>query len=133
MRWQRQSCSRNATESLRASTADAERLSGLLEMTLTIWAGLFRKWLYRKETTTSIDMDAYAYFRQFAMKSGDWTRQPPRGEDGEDGLISDYTFESFLSHIKDGIRSIIPGYEEREAQNMMLRKSSMHLRITVIC
>ena len=97
-----------------------QRLSGLLGDDIDDLGWFIQEMAYRKETTTSIDMDAYAYFRQFAMKSGDWTEeQPPRGEDGEDGLINDYTFESFLSHIKDGIRSIIPGYEEREPQNMM--------------
>lgn len=97
-----------------------QRLSGLLGDEIDDLGWFIQEMAYRKETSTSIDMDAYVYFRQFAMKVGDWTEeQPPRGEDGHDGLISDYTFDSYLSHIKDGIRSIIPGYEEREPQNMM--------------
>lgn len=76
-----------------------------------------------KETETSIDMNAYTYYRQFAMKAGDWTdEQPPRSEEEIAEAVSAMTFESYMTHIKEGIRALIPGYEEREPQNLMFQE-----------
>lgn len=75
----------------------------------------------RKETMSSVDSDAYQYFRQFAMHAGDWTEeQPPR--EGEDIPVGDWTFDQFLSGLKENIKALIPGYEEREPQNIMFEE-----------
>ena len=77
----------------------------------------------KKEMQTAIDMDAYTYFRQFAMKAGDWTEeQHPRSEEEQAASAADWTFPAFLAHIKAGIAAIVPGYEEREPQNMMFQE-----------
>ncbi|MBM7564529.1 ATP-dependent DNA helicase DinG [Paenibacillus sacheonensis] len=77
----------------------------------------------KKEMQTSIDVDAYAYFRQFAMKAGDWTEeQHPRSEEEQASTVSDWTFPSFLAHIKAEIAAVVSGYEEREPQNMMFQE-----------
>ncbi|WP_219836571.1 ATP-dependent DNA helicase DinG [Paenibacillus sp. R14(2021)] len=77
----------------------------------------------RKETQTSIDLDAYTYFRQFAMKAGDWTEeQHPRSDEEQSTAVADWTFHQFLAHIKTGIAGIVDGYEEREPQNMMFQE-----------
>ncbi|QHT60572.1 ATP-dependent DNA helicase DinG [Paenibacillus lycopersici] len=84
---------------------------------------LMSQFALKKEMQSAIDMDAYAYFRQFAMKAGDWTEeQHPRGEDEQAASAADWTFPAFLDHIKTGIAAIVPGYEEREPQNMMFQE-----------
>ncbi|MFC4808531.1 ATP-dependent DNA helicase DinG [Paenibacillus sp. GCM10023250] len=77
----------------------------------------------RKEMASAIDMDAFAYFRQFAMKAGDWTEeQHPRSDEDAAAAAADWTFSAFLNHLKQGIAAVIPGYEEREPQNMMFQE-----------
>ncbi|REE94317.1 ATP-dependent DNA helicase DinG [Paenibacillus taihuensis] len=76
----------------------------------------------RKESITSIDLDAYHYFRQFAMKAGDWTDEEHPRSDEDNQSVADWTFPQFLAHIKAEISAIIPGYEEREPQNMMFQE-----------
>ncbi|BBH20952.1 ATP-dependent helicase DinG [Paenibacillus baekrokdamisoli] len=100
-----------------------QRLSGLLSDEIDDLGWFVEQMAVHKETMTSIDTDAYVYFRQFAMKAGDWTEeQLPRGENGEADQVGEWSFHDFLTHMKDSIRSIVPGYEEREPQNMMFQE-----------
>ncbi|MBW7456060.1 ATP-dependent DNA helicase DinG [Paenibacillus sepulcri] len=100
-----------------------ERLVSLFDDDIDDMAWFIGQMVTIKEMQASVDLDAYTYFRQFAMKAGDWTEeQPPRSEAGEAESVHDWSFDDFLTHIKDGIRALNPGYEEREPQNMMFQE-----------
>ncbi|UVI32431.1 ATP-dependent DNA helicase DinG [Paenibacillus spongiae] len=75
-----------------------------------------------KSLTSSIDPSAFSYFRQFAMKTGDWTDEEPPRSGGEAESVDAWTFPDFLSHMKDSLRAIIPNYEERDPQNIMFQE-----------
>lgn len=100
-----------------------QRLAKLLDDDSDDLGWFMAQQVLAKEAQTSIDMDAYAYFRQFAMKAGDWTEeQHPRSEEEEDASTAEWTFPAFLAHIKSAISAIVPGYEEREPQNLMFQE-----------
>ncbi|WP_308639175.1 ATP-dependent DNA helicase DinG [Paenibacillus silvisoli] len=100
-----------------------QRLANLLGDELDDLGWFVAQAALQKETETSIDPDAYHYFRQFAMKAGDWTEeQHPRDTDDAGDSVADWTFPQFLAHIKQEIAALVPGYEEREPQNMMFQE-----------
>ncbi|MBO7744133.1 ATP-dependent DNA helicase DinG [Paenibacillus sp. MWE-103] len=100
-----------------------QRLAQLLGDEIDDLGWFVSQFATRKEMTSAIDMDAFAYFRQFAMKAGDWTEeQHPRSDEEAAASAADWTFPAFLEHLKQGIAAVIPGYEEREPQNMMFRE-----------
>ncbi|GGD68918.1 ATP-dependent DNA helicase DinG [Paenibacillus nasutitermitis] len=100
-----------------------ERLVSLFNDDIDDMAWFIGQMVTLKENQSSIDLDAYTYFRQFAMKAGDWTEeQPARSGEGEAESVHEWSFDDFLKHIKDGIRALNPGYEEREPQNMMFQE-----------
>ncbi|QYR19868.1 ATP-dependent DNA helicase DinG [Paenibacillus sp. sptzw28] len=100
-----------------------QRLTDLLSDELDDLAWFIGRMVIHKESVTSIDSNAFTYFRQFAMKAGEWTEeQPPRSEAGEAESVTDWSFDDFLTHIKHGIRLTNPGHEEREPQNMMFQE-----------
>ncbi|WP_274651609.1 ATP-dependent DNA helicase DinG [Paenibacillus humicola] len=77
----------------------------------------------RKELESSVIADSYAYFRQFALKAGDWTdEQAPRSDADDAESVEGWSFDDFLAHLKGGIQAIVPGYEEREPQNIMFQE-----------
>ena len=101
-----------------------QRLSGLLGDEIDDLGWFIQEMAYRKETTTSIDMDAYAYFRQFAMKVRRMDGGAASARRGWRRRLNQPIVHSsdFWPISKHGIRSIIPGYEEREPQNMMFQE-----------
>ncbi|MBP3964510.1 ATP-dependent DNA helicase DinG [Paenibacillus lignilyticus] len=102
-----------------------QRLANLLGDDLDDLGWFVSQMAFLKETQTSIDPDAYHYFRQFAMKAGDWSEEqhPRENLDEEAGAsVTDWTFPQFLSHIKNEIAALVSGYEEREPQNMMFQE-----------
>ncbi|MGG4036219.1 ATP-dependent DNA helicase DinG [Paenibacillus cisolokensis] len=75
-----------------------------------------------KQTQTSVDPDAYAYYNQFALKAGDWTDElPPRAE-MEESPLENVSYEQYLSGVKSRFRDLFDRYEEREAQDQMFRE-----------
>ncbi|MBB3109322.1 ATP-dependent DNA helicase DinG [Paenibacillus phyllosphaerae] len=98
-----------------------QRLASLLGDQIDDLGWFVNKIAVRKEMMGSVDLDAYQYFRQFAMQAGDWTdEQPPR--EGLEAEVTDWTFDQFLTYLKANIKAQIPGYEEREPQNMMFQE-----------
>ncbi len=96
-----------------------------------------RRALEAKERETSVDQDAYAYFRQFALKVGDWTEEePPRHDDPDaDEYLRGIDYETYLQQITDAFKLHVQGYEQRAAQETMFREvylalsSDKHLMI----
>jgi len=100
-----------------------QRLASLLSDDSDDLGWFVQQIIVAREMTSSIDSDTYQYFRQFAMKTGDWTEeQPPRSEEWEEDEVSNWTFDQYMSYITDHIRAIIPGYEEREPQQIMFQE-----------
>ncbi|GGF89094.1 ATP-dependent DNA helicase DinG [Paenibacillus abyssi] len=79
--------------------------------------------LMRKETETAVDTDAFAYFRQFALKVGDWTEEmPPRSDDFSGEVIEELDFDTFMEQVRASFRERVLNYEERDAQNQMFKE-----------
>lgn len=75
---------------------------------------------YNKEVQALPEQYEHHFFRQFAMKVGDWTELYPPRYQYEPFDISETKFEDFLEQLKHNIRAINPSHEEREAQNEMI-------------
>ncbi|WP_336771886.1 ATP-dependent DNA helicase DinG [Paenibacillus sp. MMO-58] len=74
------------------------------------------------ELHTSIDMNAFQYFNQFALKAGEWTDEQPARADHEEDPLKDVSFEQYLDGIRQRFMEKYPNYEEREAQTTMFRE-----------
>ncbi|GBF72808.1 ATP-dependent helicase DinG [Paenibacillus sp. 598K] len=98
-----------------------QRLSALLVDHQDL-AWLIHDALERKESATTIDEDAFSYFRQFTLKVGDWTEEEPPRSTLDQAELTGMNFEDYLSQVQDTFRSRVPGYEEREPQNQMFRE-----------
>ncbi|AKG35378.1 ATP-dependent DNA helicase DinG [Paenibacillus durus] len=58
------------------------------------------------------------FYRQFALAVGDWTELAPPREDG-DNPLEQMSFEAYLNEVTERLRSILPQYESRQAQEIM--------------
>ncbi|GLX68939.1 ATP-dependent DNA helicase DinG [Paenibacillus glycanilyticus] len=74
------------------------------------------------ELHTSIDMNSYQYFNQFALKAGEWTDEQPARADVEEDPLKDVSFEQYLDGIRQRFMEKYSNYEEREAQTTMFRE-----------
>ena len=81
-----------------------------------------REELTLKEMQSSIDMDSHRYYRQLAMKAGDWTEEEPPRDDGNIKPLDNVSFDDYLDQVKEGFTALFPDYEEREAQQTMFRE-----------
>ncbi|AJY77133.1 ATP-dependent DNA helicase DinG [Paenibacillus beijingensis] len=109
-----------------------KKIRSLPLLTLQRFAGFMRDddlaWFLQeelalREAVNPMDPDSHSYFRQFALKVGEWTEEkPPRDADEDSGALDGVSFEQYLSGVQDKFRSIFPDYEEREAQQTMFRE-----------
>ncbi|AHV98046.1 ATP-dependent DNA helicase DinG [Paenibacillus sabinae] len=58
------------------------------------------------------------FYRQLALAAGDWTDLPPPREDG-DNPAEQLSFEDYMEEVLKRLRSILPQYESRQAQEIM--------------
>lgn len=97
-----------------------QRLSDLFSGEDSDLGWFFDAALQEREKETDASTDGFNYYRQFALRTEDWIDiKPPRSED-LDNPLKDKTFEQFMDEVRANLKGILPGYEEREAQNMML-------------
>ncbi|XEC92710.1 ATP-dependent DNA helicase DinG [Paenibacillus tarimensis] len=75
--------------------------------------------LIRKETETAVDKEAFTYFRQLALKVGDWSDETLPREHMNEEPLENLDFPAFLELVKTSFRERVTNYEEREAQNQM--------------
>ena len=93
--------------------------------------------LQRRQRLAAADPDGYRYYRQFALKVGEWTdEEPPRHDDPESAeRLRELDFEMFLEETLARLKEHVPGYEPRESQVRMFREvydaleSGRHLMI----
>lgn len=96
-----------------------QRLSALID------SGKDLHWFIKQheaelEQTTIFESAEYDYFRQFALKAGEWSEEkPPRGDSGQEGLETELSFQDYLDSIKTAMEEKFAAYEEREPQKIM--------------
>ncbi|MUT65443.1 ATP-dependent DNA helicase DinG [Paenibacillus sp. NEAU-GSW1] len=78
--------------------------------------------LQQAEQQSSIDLNAYQYFNQFAMKAGEWTEEQPARTDQVHDPLEGVSFEQYLDGIKQRFMEKFTNYEEREAQTTMFHE-----------
>lgn len=83
---------------------------------------MLREELALREASTALDTDNHRYFRQFAMKAGEWTEEEPPRDEGNDNPLEGVSFEEYLEQVREGFTALFPDYEEREAQQTMFRE-----------
>jgi ATP-dependent DNA helicase DinG len=97
-----------------------QRIAGLFENDPGHLGWFFQEIRARKESEISIDIDSNRYYRQFAINVGDWEDEKPPRSNGT--AISADTFDAFYAKLKQNLREKIAVYEEREAQEQMIRE-----------
>ncbi|WP_310550093.1 ATP-dependent DNA helicase DinG [Paenibacillus glufosinatiresistens] len=75
--------------------------------------------LQERERQTFQPEDGMNHFRQLALRVSDWAELEPPRADSHLNPLEDETFESFLENVKMRLQTILPGYESREAQDLM--------------
>jgi len=77
----------------------------------------FREYRFERERKVAEDPDQARYYRQFALRVGDWGREEESGEDAAQDV--DPVFASFYSDIVNRLKAGYDAYETREAQERM--------------
>lgn len=75
----------------------------------------------RESRAVQTDEAGYVYYRQFAMQNEDWLDILPARHDLSDNPLEHVDFEQFLQQVELNLKDKFPHYEEREAQQIMLR------------
>ncbi|MCA1294653.1 ATP-dependent DNA helicase DinG [Paenibacillus sp. alder61] len=84
----------------------------------------FDAMLQEKEREGEASPDGFVYYRQFALQVDDWMDIEPARSDLVHNPLKDVSFEQFMEQVRDRLKTKLPDYEEREAQNMMLSEVS---------
>ncbi|WP_326998775.1 exonuclease domain-containing protein [Cohnella kolymensis] len=67
----------------------------------------------------------YHYFRQFAMKVGDWGEEAGDGQDHAAAAaeaLSELSFEQYIATVRGNLQELLPSYESREGQDIMFNE-----------
>lgn len=99
-----------------------QRLSDLLAGEDSDLAWFFDAILEQRQQNASVDPDGYTYYRQFALKTEDWMNIEPERSDMMTNPLAGVSFEQFMEQVQSSLKEQLPEYEEREAQNLMLRE-----------
>ncbi|MGG0822859.1 ATP-dependent DNA helicase DinG [Paenibacillus turicensis] len=76
----------------------------------------------REQESVQEEDTRYTYYRQFALKVQDWMDiEPPRAL-MEQNPLAEVSFEQFMEQVTASLKEALPGYEQREAQTLMLDK-----------
>lgn len=79
--------------------------------------------LQERELNPLPDNSGYHYYRQFAMKAGEWSeddsaaRQKTSAETSR--LLAGMTFDELSEEVTRKLKELLPAYEEREGQSIM--------------
>lgn len=80
-----------------------------------------------KELQEPLDLDSDRYFRQFALRVGNWGEEEEEAADAGDSKLPE-TFDSFNEAFKEALRQRFAAYEDREAQTLMQREVAEALK-----
>jgi ATP-dependent DNA helicase DinG len=99
-----------------------QKLAQLFETDTGDLGWFFQEMRLRKEMSVSLDPETHRYFRQYVLNVDDWeTEKPAREEEGAPQLDKSVDFETFYEQIKANLRQKFEIFEEREAQEQMIR------------
>ncbi|WP_322922531.1 ATP-dependent DNA helicase DinG [Paenibacillus campi] len=73
----------------------------------------------QREAQPAQDLDSHRFYRQLALKVGDWIDIPPAADERGNMPLQDTSFAQFIEQVKDNLRNLLPDYEERAPQNHM--------------
>lgn len=100
-----------------------QKLAQLFESDPGDMGWFFQEMRLRKESAVSIDPETHRYFRQYVLNVGDWDEEKPaREEEGSPQIGKNVSFDEFYEKIKTNLRSKFEHFEEREAQEHMIRE-----------
>lgn len=99
-----------------------QRLADLLSGEDSDLAWFFDAVLEQRQQNPSVDQDGYTYYRQFALKTEDWMNIEPERSNMMDNPLEGVSFEQFMEQVQSSLKEKLPEYEEREAQNLMLKE-----------
>ncbi|MBD2861247.1 ATP-dependent DNA helicase DinG [Paenibacillus oceani] len=100
-----------------------QKLAQLFESDPSDMGWFMQEMRVRKESAVSIDPETNRYFRQYVLNVGDWDEEKPaREEEGSPSIGKNESFDEFYDKIKTNLRTKFEHYEEREAQEHMIRE-----------
>lgn len=112
-----------------------QRLVALIDESKDLHAFL-RRQLAQLEQTVVFESNEFDYYRQFALKAGEWSEETPaRQAAEEDPIPDDMTFDDYLDAVRTKFQERFQDYEEREPQTQMFHHvyqaltSDQHLMI----
>ncbi|MDF2838228.1 MAG: DnaQ family exonuclease/DinG family helicase, partial [Paenibacillus sp.] len=112
-----------------------QRLVALIDESKDLHAFL-RRQLAQLEQTVVFESNEFDYYRQFALKAGEWNEETPaRQAAEEDPIPDDMTFDDYLDAVRTKFQERFQDYEEREPQTQMFHHvyqaltSDQHLMI----
>ncbi|WEK55734.1 MAG: ATP-dependent DNA helicase DinG [Candidatus Cohnella colombiensis] len=86
---------------------------------------LFAQVLSWRDTQPILSEDEYHHFRQFALKVNDWGEDSTsKNNDAAQTLqvLSEMSFDEYVEAIHHNLQQLLPGYEAREGQNIMIQE-----------
>jgi ATP-dependent DNA helicase DinG len=99
-----------------------QRISALLSPDSGGLGWLIAEILRERETMPETEDQNLHYYRQFAMKVGDWTDDAPQQDTRREEAIRQLAgmdFSEFAERVRQSLKQSVPAYEEREGQTMM--------------
>ncbi|MFF2014368.1 ATP-dependent DNA helicase DinG [Paenibacillus sp. NPDC058177] len=99
-----------------------QRLSELFAAEDSDLGWYFDGLLREREMETFQPESDLTFYRQLALKVGDWTElEPPRDQHGANPLHS-LSFSDYMDEIRQRLKDKLPHYESREAQDIMFNE-----------
>jgi ATP-dependent DNA helicase DinG len=101
-----------------------QRLNTLFDPDRSDLGWLIADTLAWRETQPLLAEEDYHYFRQFAMKVGDWGEEPSDGQNDATAaeVLSALPFEQYIETVRNNLRQLLPSYEAREGQDIMFNE-----------
>lgn len=99
-----------------------QRLTDLFGQEDSDLTWFFSLLLADREMKSVTDDQAHQYFRQFALRIDDWTELLPPREEEVHNPLAHQTFEQFCEESIARLKTTLPQFEQREAQNMMFHE-----------
>lgn len=76
----------------------------------------------RKEQSPPPETDSHHYYRQYAMNVDEWGNEPELRPDPKEKEALNVPFDDFYQEVKDRLQHKFQVYENREAQDRMIRE-----------
>lgn len=103
-----------------------QRLNGLFDPDRSDLGWLIADTLAWRETQPLQTDEGYHYFRQFAMKVGDWGEDAPDSQQADTAeaaeVLAELSFEQYIETVRNNLQQLLPSYEAREGQDIMFNE-----------